>query len=289
MRIIIIFAFFVMFSVQAHAEKMRIAIMDFKADGVPQQEARRITELIRTEVINSGKFNVIERDQLDKILQEQGFQQTGCTDESCAVKIGKLASANKMLVGSVMMVAGTTVINGRIVDVEKGVAEFGERQVARSAAEIYDSVIAFSQKLTRKIYKDAAGIEYHSPLAAGLVSLAPFWSGSMNKGYDSIGMSLVLGKSLLLLCGILAHFEVWPVDAINKENYFVAFGAVTVGDMIYSSFAIAGFNEKYGLTASGEKKTGVSIAITPRIPQTGMPGTGANKSSGFNVSAVYRF
>lgn len=276
-------------SAELFAEKMRIAIMDFNADGVPREEARRITELIRTEIINTGRFNVIERDQLDKILQEQGFQQTGCTDETCAVKIGRLVSANKMLVGTVMVVSGTTVINGRIVDVEKGVAEFGERQVARTSGEIYDSVTAFSQKLTRRIYKDASGVEYHSPFAAGAISLVPLWSGSMNKGFDVIGMSFILGKSITLLCGILAHFQVWPVDAVNKENYFVAFGAVTMGDVIYSSFAVAGYNEKYGLTASAKREKSVSIVLSPRISQFYRPGVYTSRSDGINISAMYSF
>ena len=287
--IIFITIMFFLSSSQIFADKMRIAIIDFKEDGVSKQEARRTTELIRTEIINSGKFIVIEREQLDKILNEQGFQQTGCTDESCAVQIGKLLSANKILVGTVMIVSGTTVITGRIVDVEKGVAEFGERQVARDSSEIYDAVIAFSQKLTKRIYKDAKGIEYHSPLLAGLVSVAPFWSGSMNKGFDTAGMVLILGKSLMLICGILSSAEVWPVDSINFEYYFVACGAVTVADVIYSPMAIARFNEKYGFSASLPADEGVSIAISARDVPGSKSGALAVPHDGINLSAVYRY
>ena len=31
---------------------------------------------------------MLERSQVDKILREQGFQMTGCTDVSCAVQVG---------------------------------------------------------------------------------------------------------------------------------------------------------------------------------------------------------
>lgn len=272
-----------------YAEKMRLAIIDFKADGVSKQEARRITELIRTEIITTGKFSVIERDQLDQILKEQGFQMTGCTDESCAVQIGKLVSANKILVGTVMLVSGTTVINGRIVDVEKGVAEFGERQVARNSGEMYDAVAAFSQKLTKRIYKDAKGIEYHSPLVAGLVSVAPFWSGSMNKGFDTLGMSLILGKSLMLLCGFLAVAEVWPVDAVNAEIYFVAWGALTVGDIIYSPMAIARFNEKYGLSASLGAGVDVRLTVRARPHLFDRAVASGPRHDGLDIAAVFRF
>jgi len=271
------------------AEKMRLAIMDFKADGVTKEEARRITELIRTEIINTGKFTVIERDQIDKILQEQGFQMTGCTDEGCAVQIGKLASANKIMIGTVMLVSGTTVINGRIVDVEKGVAEFGERQVARSSGEIYESAVVFSQKLTKRIYRDAKGIEYHSPIMAGVVSIAPFWSGSMNKGFDTAGMCFILGKSLMLICGILATAEIWPVDAIDMEIYFSIWGAATVGDMIYSPLAIARFNEKFGLSASLPQSGSVSIVACARPVPGFRAGINIAKYDGMNIAFVCRF
>jgi TolB-like protein len=266
---------------------MRIAIMDFQADGISRQEARRITDLIRTEIINTGKFSVIERNQLDKILKEQGFQQTGITDESSAVKVGKILSANKILVGSVMMLSGTIVINGRIVDVEKGVASFGEKQIARHSAEIYDAVIAFSQKLTKRIYKDTGGIEYHSPILAGVASVAPFWSGSMNTGFDTVGMSFVLGKSLLLISGILAVFEVWPVDAIDKEIYFVAFGAATTADIIYSSFAVARFNEKYGLSASLMPDEHFALCVSHRGYSDPYLGRRSSGNYELNVSATY--
>ena len=51
--------------------------------------------------VNTGLFTVGERGEMDSILKEQGFQASGCTDIECAVKIGKLLSANKMLVGEI--------------------------------------------------------------------------------------------------------------------------------------------------------------------------------------------
>ena len=77
-------------------DRMRIAILDFQADGVSKSIARRISELIRTEMINTGKYIVIERNQMNIILKEQGLQQTGCTDENCAVQVGKLLSAKTL-------------------------------------------------------------------------------------------------------------------------------------------------------------------------------------------------
>lgn len=131
--------------------KMRIAVMDFKAKRLPKATANMVSELIRTEMINVGKFTVIERAQMDEILKEQGFQQSGCTDMACAVKIGKMLSAKKMLVGTVMKLGKRIIINGRLVDVEKGIGIFGQKQDAKNEDALYDAVASFVRKLTKRI------------------------------------------------------------------------------------------------------------------------------------------
>lgn len=111
-------------STNIFADKMRVAVLNVKSDGIPQSTASAITNLIIIQLVNSEKFIVVERDKMDKILEEQGFQQTGCTDQECAVEIGKLLSANKILVGEVNKVGDSILLTVRIIDVEKGIAEY---------------------------------------------------------------------------------------------------------------------------------------------------------------------
>ena len=58
-----------------------------------------------------------------KILKEQKFQQSGCTDQQCAAQIGKMLNADQMLLANVIYdkegkYASTTL---RLVDVENAV------------------------------------------------------------------------------------------------------------------------------------------------------------------------
>lgn len=133
------------------AEKMTIAIMDFTAKDINTLEASKISELIRSEMINSGQYIVLERTQVDKILKEQGFQMTGCTDVTCAVQVGKMLSARKILVGTVMRFGGNIAITGRVVDVEKGIAEFAEKERALSKDDEFYMIERFCDKLTMRI------------------------------------------------------------------------------------------------------------------------------------------
>lgn len=125
-----------------------IAVMDFISRDVPPSVAYNVSELIRTELINTGKYTVLERSQVKEILKEQGLQQTGCTETSCAVQIGKLLSARKILIGSVMKLGAKLIISGRVVDVEKGVGEQGASGKADSIDNLDQGVIEFINNLT---------------------------------------------------------------------------------------------------------------------------------------------
>lgn len=133
------------------ASRTVLAVMDFEAKDIARNESVKVSELIRNEMVNSGEFLIVERNQVDKILREQGFQMSGCTDLSCAVQVGKLLSARKILVGSVMMIGEKIIITGRLVDVEKGVAEYGEKEIAESREDLYYAVERFCDKLTQRI------------------------------------------------------------------------------------------------------------------------------------------
>ena len=152
--------FLILISSSVFAEKMRIAIMDFKAKGVSRSIANNVSELIRGEMINTGKYIVIERSQMDQIIKEQGLQQTGCSEVSCAVEVGRILSAQKILVGSVMKIGIKIIISGRIVDVEKGIGEFAEKQSARNINNLDQAVNYFTNKLTQRIQ----GIPVVSPV-----------------------------------------------------------------------------------------------------------------------------
>ena len=97
-----------------------LAIIDFKYNGVSKSESKNIVSKIESEVQDLGFFTLVERNQIEEILIEQGFQQSGCTTNECAVEIGKLLGADKLLLGSIGKTGSLYTINTRIVSVESG-------------------------------------------------------------------------------------------------------------------------------------------------------------------------
>ncbi len=155
-----VFAFFMIFYFTYSAfpqEKMRVVVLDLNPIGVSKTESRAISKLLESDVVDSRLFLVVERDQIDEILKEQGLQQTGCTDSACAVEIGKLLSANKILMGEISRLGRTIILTLRIVDVEKGLAEFSVSQKARSIESIDEAVNKIVRKLVARLRGEASG------------------------------------------------------------------------------------------------------------------------------------
>jgi len=55
------------------AEKTAVAVMELDANGVTEAEAKALTDRLRIELFNAGVFLVMERDKMNKILDEMQF------------------------------------------------------------------------------------------------------------------------------------------------------------------------------------------------------------------------
>jgi len=98
-----------------------VAVMPLQPKGVSGIDADVITDAIATQLQQSGMVRVMERAQMDQILKEQGFQQSGaCDGAECAVQMGKLLSVDRILVGTVGLVGRTYTLNLRLVAVGTG-------------------------------------------------------------------------------------------------------------------------------------------------------------------------
>lgn len=103
------------------ARPVTVAVMDFEGRSVPGDEALTLTDRFRAEFSSCAGFRQVERSQMEAILREQGFQQSGCTSTECAVQTGRLLGVEKMVSGSVSKIGETWTLHARLIDV--GTAE----------------------------------------------------------------------------------------------------------------------------------------------------------------------
>jgi len=91
--------------------KPRVAVMDFDYGtvqsyvssifGTNADVGRGLSDLIVTKLVQDGKFSVIERKMLDKVLAEQNFSNSDRADSTSAAKIGKILGVDAIIVGSI--------------------------------------------------------------------------------------------------------------------------------------------------------------------------------------------
>lgn len=104
----------------APGQQMNVAIMELDAQNVSKGDAAVISDLLRGELVKIHAVNVLERQNMEKILSEHAFQQTGCTSEECAVKLGKLLNVQRMVTGSLGKLGDAYYVTVRVVDIETG-------------------------------------------------------------------------------------------------------------------------------------------------------------------------
>ena len=100
--------------------KKFVAVLEMDPIGLSEEEGRILTQRLTSEIINADVYSVVERTNLKKILKEQKFQHSGCTDSECAVEIGQLVNADYIVIGSASKFGATYTIDVRMIDVALG-------------------------------------------------------------------------------------------------------------------------------------------------------------------------
>jgi hypothetical protein len=130
---ILLFAFAQALSAQE--EKPRVAIFDpaGTAKNMDEGMAVVVREMVSAAIVNSGKYNIVERSLIDRVLKEQKFSNSGAVDETQISAIGKLAGANKVVL-SVLSSAGSdkVLLSLKIIDVESAGIESQKTKVVKT-------------------------------------------------------------------------------------------------------------------------------------------------------------
>jgi len=105
------------------ASRPKIAILEFEpvtAKARTSEKGRLASEMLTTAAVHSGRFEVVERRIISRLLEELEFGERGLSYTSAALKVGAMAGAAAIVNGSVAEEDGKTRIDARFIDVESG-------------------------------------------------------------------------------------------------------------------------------------------------------------------------
>lgn len=102
-----------------------VAILAFGGQGVDAKDLATVTNRFESELLATDSFQIVERRNVDKILQEQGFQQSGaCSNSECSVEIGQLLAVRWIMTGELARVGKTWSLSVKRTDVGTGRTQF---------------------------------------------------------------------------------------------------------------------------------------------------------------------
>lgn len=100
-------------------QKQLIAVLDVQAVGATATMASAMTDRLREEMLKTGRYTLVDRSQMNAVLNEQALQQTGCTSQECAVQVGQVLGVKRIVTGKVTRVEKNLwLLSGMLIDVE---------------------------------------------------------------------------------------------------------------------------------------------------------------------------
>jgi len=107
-----------------------------------------LAEMLTTALINTGSYRIIERKQLQKVLEEQALGQSGALAAETAVVVGKIMSLDAVVVGSISALSSALEADGRILNVATGEAIAATHSRAASADELRQIAEAMAKEIS---------------------------------------------------------------------------------------------------------------------------------------------
>ncbi|MCX7040524.1 MAG: tetratricopeptide repeat protein [Spirochaetes bacterium] len=115
-----------------------VAVLDFRIENIAPSDGKLIQDLLASALIQTRLYRILDRGQQENILREIERSLSACNDEKCQIEIGRMLSADRILVGSLGKVGARYVISAKLLDVRSGEALASSSQVYKSLEELVE-------------------------------------------------------------------------------------------------------------------------------------------------------
>lgn len=113
-------------------------LLDVTDTSMDVNETAEISNLLRSGVIKTNAFEVVERQKIQNIVDEQKLNLSGLTADSDKLKeLGNLWQADRILLGTVGRLYGKIIITTRLVDVTSGKIVFANNTYSNEEDLVY--------------------------------------------------------------------------------------------------------------------------------------------------------
>jgi len=128
-----------------------IAVIDFDSGNYcTVQKAAIMTDLFRNELIRSGRANIVDRKNMDKIIAEMKFQMSDWVNPVKIKQIGQMIGADYLMTGNFDMLGNNIYLVVQMLDIETAKAVYSSKMVMSFWEEYDRKVKGFAEEFINK-------------------------------------------------------------------------------------------------------------------------------------------
>lgn len=102
----------------AKPKSMAVATFDINNNAVSKDDAEGVTELYIAELVSSGKVDIVDRNNFNKLLKEMQFQTSDWANSEKTVKLGTAAGAEIISRGQIIKLGSKMYLSATLIDVK---------------------------------------------------------------------------------------------------------------------------------------------------------------------------
>jgi len=89
-------------------------------EAMQESQTDLLVSFLENAFVNYGNVTVVDRQNLEKIMEEYKYQTSALVDEQTAVEIGKLSGADAIAIGNLSRLSDTYYLHLKVINVQSG-------------------------------------------------------------------------------------------------------------------------------------------------------------------------
>jgi len=206
-------------------EKKSVVILPGQDAENPESISSKVTSIVAAKAVELGRFNVIDRTQIESILAEQKRQLSGIVDETQIIEIGNLAAADQALLVKIITF-GQRGVPPPKKETKKEEGEKEEKEEKKEKKEYDESLFEWiiKESVTAGLQKTLEGVELYpnniQTIIKTEVGLLNIESGVLENNFH-IAASHTGGNKTASLSSALNQLG-WQISRKLREFYLIA-------------------------------------------------------------------
>ncbi|WP_443977561.1 CsgG/HfaB family protein [Treponema succinifaciens] len=135
----------------AKPKSMAVATFDINNNAVSKDDAEAVTELYIAELVSSGKVDIVDRNNFNKLLKEMQFQTSDWANSEKTVKLGTATGAQVISRGQIIKLGSKMYLSATVIDVNTAGVVSSAKVQFDSIDSVFDILPNFVKTVTENL------------------------------------------------------------------------------------------------------------------------------------------